>query len=97
MAQTAVEAVIDEDSLYDDIEKSGLLRDEQIGHQTRLSLAVSDAQAVSESDGTQAAKVNLPKLNLPDFDGRVDKWLYFWESFDACVNQSTLPEVQKFS
>ena len=97
VAQTAVEAVIDEDSLYDDIEKSGLFRDEQIGHQVRLSLAVSDAQAVSESDGTQAAKVNLPKLNLPDFDGRVDKWLYFWESFDACVNQSTIPEVQKFS
>ena len=52
VAQTAVEAVIDEDSLYDDIEKSGLFRDEQIGHQVRLSLAVSDAQAVSESDGS---------------------------------------------
>ena len=98
-AQTAVEAVIEDSDLMDDIEKSGLFRDEQIKFRTRLLTVMQTAEAGEVGSGTQAGadQVRLPKLNLPTFDGRVDQWLFFWESFDACVHSSSLPEVQKLS
>ena len=97
-AQTAVEAVIDEESLMDDIDKSGLFRDELIKLQTHLVTALHAAEAAEGSEtGSRTTNVKLPKLNLPTFDGQTDKWLYFWESFESCVDQSNLPEVQKLS
>ena len=102
-AQSAVEAVIDEDKLIDDIEENGSFRDVLFKQQARLVVAVHDADATG-SDGkaggsvtSSGADVKLPKLDLPSFDGKVEKWMFFWESFDACVNKSDLPEVQKLT
>ena len=40
----------------------------------------------------------LPKLNLPMFDGDVQTWQTFWDSFESTVHQNwNLTDVQKFS
>lgn len=94
-AQAAVEVVIDEEKLLDDIQKSGMYRDSVCMLRARLAAAQQD-EAVTTSSRT-GAEVNLPKLNLPTFDGNVERWLLFWESFDACVHSSDLPDIQKLS
>ena len=98
-AQAAVEAVIDEDRLLDDIQKSGTYRDAVCKQHAHLLAATqAHGQANGSSSGSRVgAEVKLPKLSLPTFDGKVEKWLLFWESFDACVHRSDLPDVQKLS
>ena len=100
-AQAAVEASIDEDKLLDDIEKSGTYRDLVCKQRARLVAATqagADASSVGASSHTgTGAEVKLPKLNLPTFDGNVERWLLFWESFEACVHKSDLPDVQKLA
>jgi hypothetical protein len=41
--------------------------------------------------------VKLPKLVLPEFGGKVTEWTRFWESFEASVDKSTLPDVSKLT
>ena len=42
-------------------------------------------------------KVNLPKLQLPVFDGDVQQWQEFWDIFDSSVHKQNLTKVSKFS
>ena len=93
-AQAAVEAVIDEHKLLDDIEKSGTFRDLVCKQRARL---VGATQAEASTSSRAEAEVKLSKFNLPTFDGKVEKWLLFWESFETCVHTSDLPDVQKLS
>ena len=40
----------------------------------------------------------LPKLTLPNFDGDVQTWQTFWDSFESTVHQnSNLTNVERFS
>ena len=105
-ARAAVEASIDEDKLFDDIEKSGTYRDLVCKQRARLVAATqagADASSVGASSHTgTGAEVKLPKLPahqsyLLTFDGNVERWLLFWESFEACVHKSDLPDVQKLA
>ena len=43
-------------------------------------------------------RVNLPKLQLPVFDGNIQQWQEFWDSFNSAIHeQQTLPAVSKFN
>ena len=43
-------------------------------------------------------RVNLPKLQLPVFDGNIQQWQEFWDSFSSAIHeQQTLPAVSKFN
>ena len=44
------------------------------------------------------AKVKLPKLSLPHFNGDVTKWTTFWDSFESAIhNNVELTDVDKFN
>ena len=57
--------------------------------------------AADESDGeahTKGAKVKLPKITLPRFNGDPVKWTSFWDSYQSAVHaNSNLSEVDKFN
>ena len=41
---------------------------------------------------------NLPKLQLPVFDGNLQQWQEFWDIYKATVHkQQTMPAVSKFN
>ena len=43
-------------------------------------------------------RVNLPKLQLPVFDGNLQQWQEFWDIYKATIHeQQTMPAVSKFS
>jgi len=42
------------------------------------------------------AKVNLPKLQLPLFDGKLHEWQEFWDVFQSTIHEQSLPDVTKF-
>jgi len=42
-------------------------------------------------------KVNLPKMQLPSFDGNIQQWTEFWEMFCTAVDQQNLSKVSKFT
>ena len=43
-------------------------------------------------------KVNHPKLQLPVFEGNIQQWQEFWDSFNSAIHeQQTLPAVSKFN
>ena len=43
-------------------------------------------------------RVNLPKLQLPVFDGNLQQWQKFWDIYkDTIHEQQTMPAVSKFS
>ena len=57
---------------------------------------VRDHVSVSSSD--IASKTNLPKLNLPVFNGNVTEWTTFWDLYDVAINSNdSLSPVQKFT
>ena len=43
-------------------------------------------------------KVNLPKLQMPIFDGNIHQWQEFWDIFNSAIHeQQTLSAVSKFN
>jgi len=43
-------------------------------------------------------KINLPKLQLPTFDGNICHWQEYWDTFQSSIHEQTnLPDVSKFS
>ena len=43
-------------------------------------------------------RVNLPKLQIPVFDGNLQQWQEFWDIYKATIHeQQTMPAVLKFS
>ena len=43
-------------------------------------------------------RVNLPKVQLPVFDGNLQQWQEFWDTYKATIHeQQTMPAVSKFS
>ena len=52
---------------------------------------------VSSSLG-ESVRVNLPKLQLPVFDGNLQQWQEFWDIYKATIHeQQTMPAVSKFN
>ena len=98
-AQCNVEAVIAEGKLIEDIEKSGLFRDSFSKLRAKFEVALGSAADESSSGARScaSAEMKLPKLNLPLFDGQIEKWSLFWESFEVCVMKADLPEINKLA
>ena len=64
--------------------------------------AASQTNTMSgNSEQTKAKHVvraKLPKLQAKTFDGKVQEWLEFWESFESAIHQNEcLSEVDKFT
>ena len=61
------------------------------------SPTVSEARASTPAtDG--GAKVKLPKLSLPHFNGDLTKWTSFWDSYESAIHSSkALTDVDKFN
>ena len=105
-AQLAVEAVISEERMMEDIDKSAAFRDSFSGLRARFTKSVQAVTADVAADASSSAqasssahsqRLKLPKLSLPKFSGDVELWQVFWESFTECVDSADLSEVSKFS
>lgn len=47
---------------------------------------------------SRVAKVKLPKMSLPRFDGNLLKWTSFWDSYESAIHRSAdLSDVDKFN
>lgn len=59
-------------------------------------LASASSPAYSNSDPIQG-NIQLPKINLPEFNGAYDHWLRFHDTFKLLIhNNSSLNRIQKF-
>lgn len=102
-AQAAVESALDEDEVMKDVESSAAFRESFDGLRARCRRALSSTTADQDGAGSlspsaaSSCHLKLPKLSLPTFSGDVREWSLFWESFQACVHQTDLPEVSKLS
>ena len=57
-----------------------------------------DIGNVSHTTLNSASYHRLPKLTLPTFNGDVQTWQTFWDSFESTVHQNiNLTNVQRFS
>ena len=96
-----MEAEIEEEKLAEDLEKSAVFRDSfssvRAKLQWRLAQGAGSSAELNGSGSVTTARLKLPKLDLPHFDGKVLKWESFWQSFECAVDESELPEVQKLT
>ena len=95
-AQEAVEFELEEDQLEAEVLEAGEFRDKCLSvkmRATKLLTPKDDGQSV----GSVNSNLRLPKINLPKFDGNVLEWTKFWESFEACVDSSDIPDVSKMT
>ena len=69
----------------------------QLPVETHTQNLSSQNEAFGNQGQVGHLKVNLPKLQLPIFDGDVQKWQEFWDIFDSSVHQQNLTKVSKFS
>ena len=64
------------------------------GGQTKIDKTLPH-QPATELSGL---KINLPKLQLPTFDGNIKNWQEFWDAFKSSIDEQTnLSDVSKFS
>ena len=45
----------------------------------------------------RVSSVKLPKLKISKYDGSYERWLSFWNKFEAEIDSTTLPAITKFS
>ena len=58
----------------------------------------ADAPGDRAEPRPHGAKVRLPKLSLPRFNGDLMKWPTFWDSYESAIhNNDELTEVDKFN
>lgn len=51
----------------------------------------------NRSDNSSTGNVRLPKINLPEFTGKYDEWVPFFNVFNSVINQNQgLSKIQKF-
>lgn len=71
--------------------KDRIMKDEQVKTTANAVQSNSDELIMLKS------QVKLPKLNMPTFDGNLDNWLSFRDSFNLIVHQNNqLEDIQKF-
>ncbi|RCN38545.1 hypothetical protein ANCCAN_15531 [Ancylostoma caninum] len=49
------------------------------------------------TNGNTVARIELPKLPIPEFSGKFWQWDSFWELFNATVHSLPLSDLQKFN
>ena len=66
-----------------------------------LPLSITDKQEQQVGQGSQGQSnrsVNLPKLEIPSFNGDALRWSEFWDSFEASVDKNRgLSGIEKLS
>ena len=60
--------------------------------------ATEEAHDLTTEARAQGAKVKLPKITLPRFNGDPVRWMSFWDSYQSAVHlNSELTDVDKFN
>ena len=55
--------------------------------------AERSSKGQEDDHGKTEVKVNLPKLQLPKFDGKISEWQEFWDIFCCSIHEQNLPVV----
>eukprot|EP00795_Rhopilema_esculentum_P004823 gene4823-21143_t len=68
-------------------------------YKANSSEAASDSSCCSRNTGNgNKKKINLPKLQLPTFNGNPLEWVTFWDSFQSAIGlDDELNDVDKFN
>ncbi|XP_076384046.1 uncharacterized protein LOC143261514 [Megalopta genalis] len=81
---------------YDDVTASALILQRSFDSQSRENNSARNSPVSTAS--TYAVPVNLPKIDLPKFDGKMENWLTFKDAFSSLIDQqSGLNNVQKLN
>lgn len=54
------------------------------------------SKPVNETKEKPKLRVKLPEFELPKFDGKIESWPAFRDSFDALIHRTDLPTIEKF-
>ena len=103
--QANVELELEENQLDADIETSAAYREKariprlQAAKRLVVIAAAADTRAsvAGSSRASVEQSVNLPKLELPRFNGDVTEWQGFWDKFSAVIHDSDIPDINKFT
>ncbi|RLC02303.1 MAG: hypothetical protein DRI57_30210, partial [Deltaproteobacteria bacterium] len=102
-AQAEVELLVDDGDLDNCIDVACSYRQPiadilQRGHdKLRVLGQVNDAGSAPSQASSSYGGANLPKINLPEFNGNPTEWTSFWESFEAVIDSTDLPTIRKFT
>ena len=91
-AQARYEATVEEEKLLEEIEKADIWKDSFSKVRAKVKAMLSDSSPSLKT----SADMKLPKLDLPIFKSNYEQWPTFWETFEACVINTGMPEVNKF-
>ena len=96
-----------EEGLDDEIGQSDEFKERLYDALTRINKTISPAPTTAaspteprstEPTADRTAKVKLPKLSLPHFNGDLTKWATFWDSYESAIHNSRqLTDVEKFN
>ena len=96
-----------EDGLEDEIGQSDEYKERLYDALTRINKAIGPAPSTmapsmetrsAEPTLDRTARVKLPKLSLPHFNGDLTRWTTFWDSYESAVhNNRELTDVEKFN
>ena len=104
-AQSAYEMEVEDEEVEKCIEEASNFRDNISSSVLKATtLLKAKSPKVESGDGKSNSDysslkvgVNLPKLDLPKFDGTIKDWQPFWDKFTAVIDDSELPSVNKFT
>ena len=51
----------------------------------------------TKAEQAKVSSVKMPKLVITKYDGTYERWLSFWNEFEAEIDNTDLPAVTKFS
>ena len=57
----------------------------------------SNADKAADPEQAKVSSVKMPKLIISKYDGSYERWLSFWNKFEAEIDNTTLPAITKFS
>ena len=100
--------LMDEDALEDEIHQSDEWKEKIFNALTRMNKVFNSTTPPTSMSATpptppsvppdRGAKVRLPKITLPHFNGNLMKWTSFWDSYESAVhNNRELSDVDKFN
>ncbi|CAK9833169.1 hypothetical protein ANTRET_LOCUS9892 [Anthophora retusa] len=79
---------------YDDVMATAVVCLEEL--ETRAAPSSPRSHISTQSSSPYALSVNLPKIDLPKFDGRIEMWITFKDAFHTLIHtQPGLNKIQK--
>ena len=80
-----------------DQKRAGELQFEKLKLQQKTDIETADNETSSKPSQAKGGNVKMPKLVITKYDGTFEKWLSFWNKFEAEIDATDLPAVTKFS